>query len=331
MPRTERTGEMEHKIEEMTAAAGSIVIVGHVHPDGDCIGSCLGMYHYLKGKYPEKTIQVYLQPFPGRLNILPGADRISHDFGDGRTYDLCISMDAADRERLGSGSVYLDRAAHSLCIDHHITNPGFAEVNIIEPWASSASEVAAARMDLTKISREAAECLYLGIVHDTGVFRHSNTGERTMRIAGALAATGIPFTRIIEHTYYQKSLAQNRMLGFSLMHAQLYCGGRMIGSVLSTEVMKQLGGTALDTDGIIDLLRETENIEVAVLLYETEPGQWKISMRSNEIVDVSRIAGHYGGGGHVRAAGGRSADTPEKTLEMISAEVQEQLREAERR
>lgn len=329
MKQTERNSEMEQRIEARIADAASIAIVGHVHPDGDCLGSCLGMYHYLRGRYPEKTIQVYLEPFPKRLGILPGADRISHDFTDGKTYSLCLCMDTADRERLGGASVYLDRADHSICMDHHITNTRFAEENLVEPWASSASEVAASRMDLTEISRETAECLYLGIVHDTGVFRHSNTGERTMRIAGALVAKGIPFSQIIERTFYEKSLAQNRVIGYSLMNARLYCGGKMIGCALSESKIRQCGATPMDMDGIIDLMRETENVETAVLLYETEPGNWKISMRSNEIVDVSRIAQHFGGGGHVRAAGGRSTSGPDQTLEEIAAEVNQQLQEAE--
>ncbi len=319
------------KLDERICQAESIVILGHVHPDGDCVGSSLGMYNYIRENYPQIPVQVYLEPFPESFRFLSGADRVSSEFTDGKRYDLCLALDASDRERLGEAGVYFDTAARTLCIDHHITNTGYAEENIVHPEASSVSEVIACRMEKEKISQKTAECLYLGIVHDTGVFKHSNTSEKTMQTAGMLLAKGVSSSRIIDDTFYKKTFTQNQLLGQALLRARLYLEGFVAGSFLTAEDMARFGGSPKDMDGIVDQLRVTDGVEAAVFLYETGPSQFKISMRSNQIVDVSRIASAFGGGGHVRAAGGSATGDPEEILQQVVHHIEEQHRETDGR
>ena len=176
---------MEKKIDSLILDAKTIVILGHVRPDGDCVGSCLGLKNYLEEWNPELQVQVYLEEFPKEYGFLKGADTISHDFEEQRTYDLCFVLDCGDEGRLGGAVSYMKSAGRTICIDHHITNDGVCDMNFIEPGSSSTSELLITGMELTQISRETAECLYLGIVHDTGVFKHSNTSPKTMEMISA--------------------------------------------------------------------------------------------------------------------------------------------------
>lgn len=313
------------KMHELTAGAGSIVILGHVHPDGDCVGSCLALYNYLKDTIPEIPVKVYLEDFSKDFRFLSGAAEISQNFEEDIAYDLCICLDSADSGRLGGAVRYLDSASRSVCIDHHVTNPGFADVNIVRAEASSACEVLYELLDPERITRRTAECLYFGIVHDTGVFRYASTSERTMQIAGQMLSRGVDAAKIIDDTFFRKSFVQNQLLGQALLQARLFCGGRMIASVVQWEDLGRFGADIKDTDGIIDQLRITGGVELAMLVYAVSEKQYKISLRSNKIVDVSRIAAEYNGGGHVRAAGGRTEGDPWRVIEEVARKTASEL------
>ena len=142
----------------------------------------------------------------GKFSYLKQFDRIHCEYEEGKRYDLCITCDSSDAERLGAFRPYFDTAKHTFCVDHHVTNRGFAEENCVEPDASSASEVVCTLLDMEKIDLAAAECFYTGIVHDTGVFKFSCTSGRTMEIAGKLMDKGIDTTEIIDGSFYRENL-----------------------------------------------------------------------------------------------------------------------------
>ena len=196
----------ERKLMELAEAAGTIAIVGHVRPDGDCVGSCLAVCNYITEQYPEKTVDVYLETPPVKFSYLKQFERICSDPETGKQYDLCICLDSGDRERLGKNVVYLDTAKTSICIDHHITNQGYGAANFVKADASATCELLYDFLDEEKISKEVAECIYTGILHDTNVFKNSNTTERTMQVAGAMMAKGINFSRIIRITAIRTSI-----------------------------------------------------------------------------------------------------------------------------
>ena len=312
------------KLETMIDQAGKIVILGHVNPDGDCVGSCLAVYNYIKEWDSSRAVTVRLERVPSKFSYLSGFDAIETEAGE-ETYDLCICLDSSDEERLGDFKSCFDRSAKTICIDHHITNRGYAQENVIDGHASSACEVVYGQLDESRISKHVAECIYTGIIHDTGVFKYSNTSRKTMEIAGKMMEKGIDFGTIIDGSFYKKTYMQSQILGRALLESITFLDGRCIFSVVRKKDMDFYGVDKSDLDGIVDQLRVIDGIECAIFLYETGIHQFKVSLRSNSIVDVSRIAAYFGGGGHVRAAGCTMSGSVHDVVNNLSAHIAEQL------
>ena len=312
------------KLETMIDQAGKIVILGHVNPDGDCVGSCLAVYNYIKEWDSSKAVTVRLERAPSKFSYLSGFDAIETEAGE-EAYDLCICLDSSDEERLGDFKTCFDHSAKTICIDHHITNRGYAQENVIEGHASSACEVLYGQLDENKISKHVAECIYTGIIHDTGVLKYSNTSRKTMEIAGKMMEKGIDFGGIIDGSFYKKTYMQSQILGRALLESITFLDGRCIFSVVRKKDMDFYGVDKSDLDGIVDQLRVIDGIECAIFLYETGIHQFKVSLRSNSIVDVSRIAAYFGGGGHVRAAGCTMSGSVHDVVNNLSAHIAEQL------
>ena len=288
-------------ILELVKDAETIAIAGHVNPDGDCTGSTLAMYNYLK--HTGKTIDVYLEPIGREFRDLPGADIIKNEAED-KVYDVFFMMDLGDIDRIGVVSKLFETAKKTICIDHHITSKGIADKNFILPTLSSTCEIVFEMMDVELITKDVATCLYTGIIHDTGVFHHSCTSKRTMEIAGELMAKGIDFAGIIDHNFYSRTYKQNQVLGRCLMESLLLWDGVGIVSYVTQKELDFYMVSNSDLGGIIDQLRLTEGVKVAVFIHEKEPHTYKVSMRSTvPDIDVSKVAAFFGGGGHKMAAG----------------------------
>lgn len=309
-------------------AAKRIAIAGHKNPDGDCVGSCMGLYHYIKEQYPEKEVEVLLEPIAEKFCFIKDTDKIRQE--EGGPYDLFCSLDCSDQERLGSFAHLLDEAPHSMCIDHHFTNRGFGEDRYIYPESSSTCEVLFQLMEEDRIPLESAVSLYMGIVHDTGVFKHSNTTRKTMEIAGALIEKGVRPEHIIDDTFYKKTYIQNQILGRALMESIQMLEGRLIFSIITKKDFVFYGIDSSDLDGVIDQLRVTEGTECALLLYEKEDKVYKVSLRANDLVDVSAIAMEFGGGGHVKAAGCTMEGNPRDIVMNIARRVEAQLEDLQK-
>lgn len=312
------------KLETMIDQAGKIVILGHMNPDGDCVGSCLAVYNYIKEWDSTKAVTVRLGRAPSKFSYLSGFDAIETEAGE-EAYDLCICLDSSDEERLGDFKSCFDRSAKTICIDHHITNRGYAQENVIDGHASSACEVVYGQLDESRISKHVAECIYTGIIYDTGVFKYSNTSRKTMEIAGKMMEKGIDFGTIIDGSFYKKTYMQSQILGRALLESITFLDSRCIFSVVRKKDMDFYGVDKSDLDGIVDQLRVIDGIECAIFLYETGIHQFKVSLRSNSIVDVSRIAAYFGGGGHVRAAGCTMSGSVHDVVNNLSAHIAEQL------
>ena len=312
---------------KMVEQAQTVAILGHVRPDGDCIGSALGLLNYLQEQYPQKTIQVYLEKPAKKFSYLLHFDSISQELDPELVYDLCICLDSGDVERLGPYAVYLEHAKESICLDHHITNGGFAKVNVVEAQVSSTCEVLYSFLDDDKISRATAECFYTGIIHDTNVFKNSNTSAKTMEIAGRMMTKGINFGKIIDDSFFHKTYVQNQILGRALLESITILQGACIFSAVRLKDMKFYGVDCSDLDGIVDQLRVTEGVECAIFLHETENHVYKVSMRSNNYVDVSAIAAYFGGGGHIRAAGCNMAGSLYDVVNNLSSHIEDQMKE----
>ena len=312
-----------NKLIEMIEQAHSVAILGHTKPDGDCAGSCLGLYNYIIDNYPDKETVVYLEELPHSFGFLSGVERIVHEFED-KVYDLAVSLDCSDTDRHVHFGPIFRNAKTTACVDHHKSNEGFGDFFLCEPDTSSACEVLYKLLDDSLISRNCAEALYLGIVHDTGVFKYQSTSPDTMRIAGALMSKGLDTQKIIDDTFYKVSYNQNLLTGHALLHAKLFLGGKLIMTKLDEEDFEKFNAGKDDTEGIVDKIRVTEGIDVAVFAYRFPGKEWKFSLRSIRTVDVSVIATHFGGGGHVRAAG-FNADNFEPAFEKVLKMAGEQL------
>ncbi|MCM1244928.1 MAG: bifunctional oligoribonuclease/PAP phosphatase NrnA [Roseburia sp.] len=315
---------MSFLLEEIEKA-GTIAIGGHVRPDGDCIGSCMGLYCYIMDNYAGKEVTVFVEDIPASFEYLKKDEALEKK---SETYELFISLDCGSPDRLGDAEKIFEKSGRTVNIDHHISNTEFAEKNHVEAEASSTSEVLCALLDMEKISFFAAQAFYTGIVHDTGVFKHSNTGMRTMETAGKLMQKGIPFGQIIDESFYQKTYRQLQIMGRCLLESVRVMDGKCLFSVVSKRVMEFYGAKPSDLDGVIDQLRTTEGVEVAILLTEKETVEYKVSMRSNQIVDVSRIASFFGGGGHIRAAGCTVKGSAFDVINNITEHIERQLKES---
>ena len=313
-------------ILELVKDAETIAIAGHVNPDGDCIGSTLAMYNYLK--HTGKSIDVYLEPIGREFKELPGSDAIKNK-AENKVYDVFFMMDLGDTERIGVASKLFETAKKTICIDHHITSKGVADENFIFPSLSSTCELVFEMMDVELISKDVAACLYTGIIHDTGVFHHNCTSKRTMEIAGELIAKGIDFGHIIDHNFYSRTFKQNQVLGRCLMESLiLWDGVGIVSYVTQKELDFYMVGNN-DLSGIIDQLRLTEGVKVAIFIHEKDPHTYKVSMRATvPDIDVSKVAAFFGGGGHKMAAGCTiSSGKVHDVINNITKQLQFQLLE----
>ena len=308
-------------IDDYVKNAQSVVIAGHVKPDGDCIGSVLALYNYLDKNYPEIEKDAYLEESSGTFRFLRGFDRINTHFDKERTYDLFVALDCSSRERLGESEKYFKTAGQTICLDHHVSNEGYANENYIYGEVSSACEVLYHFLDPSKLDKATAQCLYTGIVTDTGVFKYSCTSPDTMRVAASLMEFGLDTNMIIDEAFFAKTWDENRILGYVLTNSVLTEDGKIVYAVLSREEMERFSVTTKNLEGIVSQLRLTRGVKCAFFMYECGPCQYKVSFRTDDPVDGNELAAIFGGGGHVRASGCTVDGEPGDCLEAILMEV----------
>lgn len=312
------------RLEELVRDAASVAISGHIRPDGDCISSVMALYQYLKKNMPDKEVKVFLENPAPEFSCIQGIEAIDSLMEEEKVYDLFLIMDCS-LDRIGKAQSIAERAKKRINIDHHISNRGTGDINILEPEASSTCEVVFGLLDTKKLDQEIARTLYLGMVHDTGVFRYSNTSPKTLRIAADLISFGFDFPKLIDETFYEKTYEQNRILGKALLDSRRILNNRGIVSVVDKKLMEEYQVGPKDLDVIVSQLRITKGVECALFLYETKEEEYKVSMRSNTYVNVAEIASCFGGGGHIRAAGCTMKGRSEKIIERLAEELKKQL------
>lgn len=315
------------RLEELLQGEMCVAIGGHIRPDGDCVGSTLGLYQYIKKQFPHVKVDIYLEDIPDKFRFLVASEEIKTEVPEGKVYDLFFCLDCGDSKRLGFSEILYHSAKETVCVDHHISNESYATYNYIEPQASSTSELIYHLMKPEKISKDIATCLYLGIVHDTGVFQYSCTSPSTMRAAAHLMETGVDTSRLIEETYYEKTYLQNQILGRTLLESMLLLDGRCIAAMITRKMMDFYEVTPKDMDGIVSQMRNTKGVDVAMFVYELEPQEFKVSLRSNDNLDSSRIAQFFGGGGHKKAAGFTIRGSAHDAITNVLAKIHQQFEE----
>lgn len=303
----------------------TVAIAGHTRPDGDCIGSCMALYNYIMDNYKDIKVDIYLEPIADIYKVIKNTEAIKSSYDEAISYDLFIALDSSDLKRLEGAGKYFAAAAKTICIDHHISNNGFADENHVIAKASSTCEVLFDLLEEEKVNQDIAEALYIGILCDTGCFRHSNTSEKTLNTVGRLISKGVRSSMLMDEVFYQKTFMQNQLLGRCLIESMLILDGKCIVSVVSKEILAFYRADSKDLEGVIDQLRVTKGVEAAILLTETGTLSYKISMRSNGIVDVNKVAAYYGGGGHVLAAGAEMKGSKHDVINNLAVHIEEQL------
>lgn len=295
---------------DLLSRHSNIIITAHVHPDGDSLGSMLGLAHYLSIK--NKTIQLLIDDdVPAVYHFLPGSEMIEQPGSQRIKADLLVILDASDLERIGRVKDVVD--APILNIDHHISNTKFADYLFLDSHAAATGEIILRLLKLmdANISTDIATCLYTAIATDCGFFRYANTSADTMRYCAELIDYGVK-PHLVSEELEAKPLASVINLSKILQTLELFFDGKIATITILAEMLEDNEST----DGFINYPRIIEGVEIAVMFKPTDNGTCRVSLRSKH-VDVSKIALHFGGGGHARAAG----CTINGSLAKVKAEV----------
>ncbi len=305
--------------------ASRVGITGHIRPDGDCLGACSALYSYIKDNCKNITVNVHLESVPEVFTYLEGVSLFDTEYKDEEPYDVFFCLDCGSLDRIGNAKKYFDVAKKTISIDHHISNIGYSKLNNVISDASSTCEVLFDMFEYDKISKNTAIALYTGIIHDTGVLKQSNTTPNTMMVVSKLIAKDVDFPKIIDESFYQKTLKQNRLLGYALVNSYFLLDDKCVISTIPLSVMNEYKADSSDLEGIVAQLRVTKGVEVALFLHETETDKYKVSFRANNKVDVNKVASFFGGGGHIKASGCTIEGKLEDVIEQLTKKIKEQL------
>ena len=282
----------------------SFLISTHIYPEGDAIGSELGLW-YLLSALGKKAVIRNSDAVPPELAFLPGVGEVKHGVDGISDVEVAVSVDCAGLDRLGRAAVPFQKAPLTINIDHHLSNEYFGNLNFVDAKASAAAELVFSLFDALgeALSKEAAICLYTGIVVDSGSFRHSCTSARTHELASILLRKGVDLDEITKNLYDTATFGERKLLGLALDGLQSGLDGRIAWCWLKKRMFEITGASELETGDFIDNISNIRGVEVSLLFREFAGTKVKISFRSKGSVDVNKIAGKFGGGGHSRASG----------------------------
>ena len=297
-----------------------IGITGHVRPDGDCVGSCMALYMYLHKTMPEADITVYLEESAKAYYHIKDLQVIDSTFQAKEKYDVFFCLDSMP-DRVGQAEALYESAVKKINIDHHITNQGCGDVNYIDAQIGSCAELIYNLIPEEALDDDIAKAIYIGMIHDTGVFQFSNTRPSTMLAAAKLIQYDIDFANLIQESFYEKSYKQTKIMGDAVLRSKMYLEGRCLLSYMTKEDMAELQAEPSDFNGVINRLKSVRGVDCAVFMYEIEPGNYKVSLRTSDKLDATKVTSVFGGGGHMRAAGCNMNGTASQVIEKLIAEI----------
>lgn len=311
-------------IKEEILNSKNIVILTHEVPDGDAIGSSLAMYMGLKQL--GKDVDVVIPRIPKTYTFLPCIEDIK-EIGRMENYDLAIALDCGDIKRLNGFSNYFEDANSRISIDHHEANTMFADYNFVNPMAPACSQILITVLKNLgiEITKEIGVCLLTGIITDTGGFKYQNVKPETFEFAAELLQRGVSVSEIFKKAMQTVPVAKFELRKIAMNRIELLENGRIAFTYITREDEEKTKSE--DHDGIVEIGRDIEGVEISIFLREVEQNNYKISLRSNEYVNVSDICLMFNGGGHMRAAGGSISMPFEKAKEKVISECKKHLRE----
>lgn len=307
--------------------ARRILVITHVAPDGDAIGSLLGLGWALDWLGKEHILAC-ADPVPRNYRYLPGSERVVRQ-PDPAGVDLGVSLDESDQDRMGAAyDAAALRDVPLANIDHHVTNVRFGTWNWVDPSKASTAQLVLELVDRlgVPLNEQIATCLLNGIVTDTRGFRTPNTGTAELAAAIRLMEAGASLRRVTHYALNRRPYASIRLWGLALQRVHL--DGRIIWAEVTQEMQRQAGGGDVANGGLVNFLLSAEEAHVAAVFTETEDGQVEVGLRSLAGVDVSGVALSLGGGGHPQAAGctipGPLAEARERVLAALAQAIQGQ-------
>lgn len=282
----------------------SFVLFLHLNPDGDSIGSSLGLGLALE-RLGKRVAFAYSDFFPRSFRFLEGSDRFRHWREIEGHFDAAVALDCSAPDRVGDARALAERCRVLINVDHHPTNPGFGDYRWVEPDRSCVGEMVFELVQALGVPLEPAVAypLFTAIVTDTGSFRYEQTTATTLRYAAALVDAGVRPERVALALFESRTPEAIRLLRGALATLRLDAGDRLAWMVISRALLAETGARAEDAEGLINYARSIEPVELAVLFFEEPDGRVRVSFRSKSRVDVGELAARFGGGGHARAAG----------------------------
>lgn len=318
-----------NELVKIISNSDSIAITSHVDPDGDSIGSILALWSALKQKY--KNVEVFIdEMLPGRYSFLPQSKYIKkYEDVKGEKFDLFFALDCGNETRLGHSTEIMKKSKTVVNIDHHISNTGFGDINIIDTNSSSTCEIIYSvikDIGLT-IDRQIATCIYVGIVTDSGNFMYDNVTEKTHLIVAELMKIDIIKQDIIYNLYQKKSINSLKFLGYSLANMDIELEGHLAIFQISSELLEKFNIAGDDVDGLVNYGRDIESVDIAVTIMEKSNNEVKLSFRSkHDDVDVRALAQLFDGGGHKKASGAVLISTLDEAKNQVIEKAKQFVR-----
>jgi len=311
------------KIAEELNKAENIAILPHIAADGDALGSSFALALALAGT--GKKVKVFLEEEVAQVySFLPGQELSEVFNGTAEKYDTVVALDCGDLERLGRRAEIFNGARITVNIDHHSLNSEFAFHNFVDESSSAVGEIIfhLIKMMSLEMNKDIAACIYVAIATDTGGFRYSNTTSLTHKIASELLNYDVDVAWISHRVFNSMSLGKVRLTGIAINSLQILENGKVAFITIYEDDIKKAGASDEDCEGLVNIARNINNVEVAALFRPHKNGEVKVNLRSSEYVDVAAIAGMNKGGGHKRAAGYISKGSVEDVKEKLLKELQ---------
>ena len=289
-----------------------ILVASHAEPDGDCLGSLVALGLALNKL--DKTITLFnSSPIPAVYRFLPGVEGIVRQIKAAEEYDLAIVLDCGDIARVGEDSSVVEQIPIVVNIDHHVSNTGFGDLQLIDTDACATAEIIYRLIKALGIpfDKAIATAIYLGILTDTGSFRFSNTNPAAFAISKSMIDIGVKPHTVAQRVFGTYSLGRIKLLNLALNSIEISENGKLSLMTISRSMLNSTGTSTEDIDGLINYARRIQDVKVAALIHEIKNGAGKftnmnryhVSLRSDSSVDVAKIANKFGGGGHTSAAG----------------------------
>lgn len=310
-------------IKEEINKAKDIIILTHENPDGDAIGSALAMYLTLKRL--GKEVDVIIPEFPKIFKFLPCSEEVKKE-GKEENYDLAISVDVTGIKRLNGFARYFENANVRIQIDHHQVNEMFADFNFVNPDSPACAQTLIFVIEKLgiDIDEKIGTCLLTGIITDTGGFQYEGVSAETFEFASWLLTKGVKVSNIYKKVLQTRTKANFELRKMVMDRMEFLDNGKVTFTYITFDDLEKVNAEAGDHEGLVEIGRDVEGVEVSIFLREIEGG-FKASLRSNEYVNVSDVCLTYNGGGHIRAAGCTILGTLEEAKEKIIKEVEKYL------